>query len=67
MAECDGAGRVTDDASGAEEVVAGGARIEEDATCTVAILVQNGRDGELKQAVIEWAASVQIPAYYPAL
>ena len=67
MAGCDGGEMVTGDASGVEEVVNGGARIEVDATCTVAILVQNERDGELKQAVIEWAASVQIPAYYPAL
>ena len=67
MAGCDGGEPGAGDASGVEEVVDGGARIEVDATCTVAILVQNGRDGELKQAVIEWAASVQIPAYYPAL
>ena len=67
MAGCDGGETVAGDASGVEEAVDGGARTEVDATCTVAILVQNGRDGELKQAVIEWAASVQIPAYYPAL
>ena len=67
MAGCDGGEPGAGDASGVEEAVDGGAKIEGDATCTVAILVQNGRDGELKQAVIEWAASVQIPAYYPAL